>query len=74
MVFRIEPTYRAPIAPLIAASTETRLDAPTCGVAMGSFPPAFWRLVSAITMCGTILNIGIWIMRLANFLETHELP
>lgn len=51
--------YRAPIAPLMAVSTETRLEAPTCGVAMGNLPPAFWRLVSAISMCDAVFSFRV---------------
>lgn len=40
--------YRAPITPISAVSNETMPEGPMFGVATGVFPPAFWRLVSAI--------------------------
>lgn len=48
-------TYRAPIAQLMAFSTDTKPEAPICGVAIGYFPPAFWRLGSAIAMYAVVL-------------------
>ena len=60
--------YRAPIAPLMAVSTETRLEAPTCGVAMGNFPPAFWRLESAISTCDAVSAVEY-----CQPVQTHQL-
>lgn len=41
-------THRAPITPAKAFSKDTIPEGPMFGVAMGAFPPAFWRFVSAI--------------------------
>lgn len=61
--------YRAPIALLMAVSTETRLEAPICGVAIGNFPPAFWRLVSAISMWADVSAFEY-----CQRLKTHQIP